>query len=239
MGISYLPGAVEIDVREYVTWLIRQPELPRIKEIDQTKTIQAARLLWNLAHSAGDPAAIQGLALCLAEIAVRHGRGKMATPWDCRSLLANLAPLIGDRICKLGITEVSRIEAGYPDTVEVPAEYVNYRLRSEGMVIGTLKKPRGKPPDNDFSWRLAVAVEALKESGCITHFATLAEMLSDSTNDNWTAQRIESRIKKNRLRAVEVWPEAIWKERFWAERNPGYWDKPMPVAQPFILKWNG
>jgi len=232
MGISYMPDAVEVDVREYVKWLIRQPPMARIDEFSQTAAIEAARRLWLLAPSSSKPEAVQGLALSLADIAVRFGRGKEATTKGCRTLLGKVKPRIGTDQYKLGINVLNEVQPTFP------ADYLEYRAQ-DGRVMGVLRKGGKKSPDDDLSYRLAVAVHGLKESGCPKHFVVLAEILMEVTGKDWTAQKIESRINKNKIPVREEWPATIWKERFWRHLEHNDWQKPSPDKQPFILKWRG
>jgi hypothetical protein len=221
-----------------VKWLIQRPAMTRMQDFSQTEAIAAARLLWIIAPSSGDPQAVQGLAQALADIAVRFGRGKAATPKDCRVTLGKVKLRIGSAQYKLGIRNLKEIESKFADELELPADFVEYRSEA-GNVMGILKKRVKKAPENDFSYRIRVAVDALRESKCSTPLATLAEILSDWQNEHWNSQRVQKRCNANKMSVSEAWPATIWKERFWYTLDSTNRDKPMPEKQPFILKWNG
>jgi hypothetical protein len=96
-----------------------------------------------------------------------------------------------------------------------------------------------KAVSDDLSYRLAVAAQALRESGCPRHLTVLAEVVSDARGKSWVAQNVESRINKNKIPVSEEWPETVWKQQFWYSLDPKNRNKPVPEFQPFILKWRG
>jgi len=232
MGITYAPDAIEVNVRQYVEWLIHHAASRRVLAIKSSEVIQAARLLCNVAPSSQNPQAIHSLALRLGDIAVRFGQGKSATPGHCRSILKQLVPLICEADCRVAIQALERLGSNSSGSTEQPVDYIEYRSHL-GEVMAIRKGLLKKPPNDDLSCRLAVAFDGLKESGCNKPFAILAELLG------WSSQKVESRVKKNKLPVREEWPETIWKERFWYSLDPMNWGKVLPKLQPFILKWNG
>jgi hypothetical protein len=225
---------IEVDVRLYVMWLIDRPPNKLIPEIKQVDGLRAACLLSGLAPSSSKPEALERIAEALIDISLRFGTCKAASISQCRDFLDRIEPLIDRDSYTLAKRSLPTTKSHFRP---VPHPHIEYRsIRGDLMAI-----PKGlmqRAPKDDLSYRIAAAHEALRETDCKKSYVVLGQILEEVWGGAWSAQKIESRIKKNTIPVREVWPEAVWKIRYWLldPKNSG---QPVPLEPPFVLKWFG
>jgi len=227
-----------IEAVDFIDWLFRKPLLVRIGTPSAEKLLAAARLLhWLSVLRIGEEVSggAASLAQTLGWMGVVTWKGALASQALCRSVLNSLAPkLRGSQSIDSVLDFLTRMPAS-------EFEKMNARVRLHGRLRewhsggrSRLATRSEKPPDDDLSERISLAVHVLEEAGCKSALVTVARRLNvvKVKGENWTPQRVNGRTS-TAPKARYTWPDNDSIFDFWVERfvTPNF-DK-IPRTQPF------
>ena len=224
-----------VDVADYVDFLLSQPPMKEVREIDQATALAVARRLREIAN-AHDSRETRRLADQIWMLPLRHAAGDVAQRHKCRDFLKAfrgiyLAPDLCDAALQL-------LERPMPEDLgrlpQAPQdEWLQYRSDS-GRAQYIRRQRKTNPPPDDRTSRLFEAYCALKEAGCRTPAAFLAHRLG------WASNRVEMRLKPRKKQTPEAWPDSFWRMIFWLSLDPSNREiRPLPEEQPFEFRWSG
>ena len=227
---------MEIDVREYVKWLLSK-ELRRELAPSVPKALKVARYLNLVAGGSKDPDLVRSFGGEIWMLPFRIGSdGPCARHTEAVEFIRSFQHFFPKK----------RIEA-LTDALEVPAEELKAGMAVPGlrntvvyrdgkgaaMYLSKAGWPK-KPPKDDLGLRIRLAYLELKQIGCKSPYIVLQDVLNErfGPKDDWSQQRIEKRMKPFKGRGYDKWPG--WKEMFW-RNHPSDVDKSTPTEQPFRL----
>jgi hypothetical protein len=229
---------MEIDVREYVKWLLSK-ELRREPAPSVPKALKVARYLNLVAGGSKDPDLVRSFAAEIWMLPFRIGsEGPCAEHPEAQKFIERLQHFFGPE--KLAaVTDALNVPTKeLKATMAVPGlrNTVVYRdSKGAAMYLSRAIWPK-KAPNDDLGFRIRLAYLELNHIGCRSPYVVLQTVLNerfgnDPKND-WSQQRIEKRMKPFKGRGYDKWPG--WKEMFW-RNHPSNVDKSTPMEQPFRL----
>ena len=233
-------GAVEVDVRDYVSWLFDFPLRKRIRSPKQTTCLNVARFLVGVAQHSQDRG-ISQLATDIWTLPLGRLPGKKATVEDCRKFLETYESYLGEERCKKALESIDKLADEQLMSLgeqKQPLELVEYR--GAPMISYFARGGKRKWPPDDLSERVFEANSALREAGCPNSPKHLAQVMKEKGYGvQFTQQHIYSRLKFFSDRRPDTWPGSVWRQMYWTSLHPQSLDKSIPERQPFVFKWDG
>jgi hypothetical protein len=228
---------VEFNAKEFVDWLFMLPSKRLMKPIRAAEAVAVARRLGELANSKPELNFLWRIAEDIWKFLNHVPDGKVATNEQCAVFLADFSPYFPAHDLKTAITVIENApDIAVPRMSRNPNQ-VEYRIeRPTRFAPAALYGPRTskRPPVDDISVRIGIAVDAMTEADCSRPTASVADAARRCgllPSQYCTSPHIISRIKRlaghTRLSLKE--PD-IWLMSYWYTKYPEYLSK--SVADP-------
>ena len=225
---------VELNAKEFVEWLWRLPAKRLIRPLRAAQVIAVARRLALLADSQPE---LSGLATDVWRLLLRVPDGKVATNAQCARFLEDYAPYFLAHDLKAALAAIAR-------TADVPAprmagnpNQIEYRIQRPVLYAPAVfygPRTSRRPPADDLSERIGVAIDAMTEAKCTRPVAIVADSLKRSRvlpEAYCTISHITSRSKSLGPRTPISHQESpVWLTFYWHTLHPEYASK--TVADP-------
>jgi hypothetical protein len=228
---------VEINAKEFVDWLFGLPLKKLIKPMRAAQAIAVARRLAELANSQPEFYFLWDLAADVWRLLLFVPDGRVATNEQCTRFLNDYRPYFLNRDLKTAVAAIDKTADVQGPRIARNPDQIEYRLeRPVPYAPAVVSGPRTsrRPPADDISERIGVAVDAMTEAKCGRPAASVVDSIARSgllSKEYCTISHITSRSKSSYPRASLTKQEgSIWLMSYWHAQHPEYVSK--SVADP-------
>lgn len=220
---------VELNAKEFLGWLFRLPTKKLIRPLRAAQAIAVARRLAEIADSQPE---LSGLATDVWKLLLRLPVGKFATNAQCVRFIEDYAPYFLAHDLKAALAAIAMTAdvpaprmAGNPNQIEYRVE--RPVLYAPAVVYGPQTSRR--PPADDLSERIGVAVDVMTEAKCRRPVAIVADSLKGSgllPEAYCTVSHVSSRSKSLGPRTpLSQQQNPVWLMCYWHALHPEYVSK--------------
>jgi hypothetical protein len=220
---------VEIKAKEFVDWLLRLPAKKLIRPMRADAAVAVARRLAELVNSQPE---LRGLIADVWSLALRVPDGKIATNAQCLRFLEDYSPYFTAHNLQAALAAIAQ-------TADVPSprmarnpNQIEYRIeRPVAFAPAAVYGPRTskRPPVDDVSERIGVAIEAMTEAKCRRPVASVSDSLRATgllPETYCTISHVTSRAKSLGPRSPLLdQGNLAWLMCYWHNLHPEYFSK--------------
>lgn len=232
---------VEINAKEFVDWLFTVPVQKSMKPMRAAQATAVSRRLAELAHSKPELNFLWGLATDVWKQTMFLPDGRVATNEECTEFLREFKPYFLNHDLDTAFAAIAEtLDVKGPRIPRDPT-MVDYRTVERMLYVPAqvkIKRSGKKPPPDDLSERIGIAVHVMTEAQCTRPAAAVAAALrkSDVLPEYCTVAHVTSRYKARGARNP-LWKETIpfWLESYWRCLHPELVDThPQPPEFVFL-----
>jgi len=228
---------VEINAKEFIDWLFRLPRKKLMKPVRASDAVAVARRLAELANTQPELSFLWDLATDVWRLLLFVPDGRVATNARCTQFLNDCSPYFLNRDLKAAVAAIEKTADVQGPRFPRNPNQIEYRI--ERPVLGAPAMTSGprtsrRPPADDISERIGVAIDAMTEANCGRPVASVVDCVRNSRllpEEYCTISHITSRSKSPYRRAPLTQQEgSIWLMSYWRTLHPEYVSK--SVADP-------
>jgi hypothetical protein len=196
----------EIDAKEFVEWLLRLPAKKRIRPMQSDEITAVARRLGELAISQPESNVLTGLATDVwKQLLLRVPDGRVATNSECVRFLEEYAPCFLNHDVKAAIAAIQKGTVAQGTHVRRKPNQIEYVIEDRVLLVPSAERRTrtgGRPPADDRSERIGVAVDAMTKAECSRPIAIVTDSMKRSgrfLKEYCTIPHVTSRSKSTRI----------------------------------------
>jgi hypothetical protein len=223
---------VEINAKSFVEWIFRLPLKKLTKPMRAADWIAVSRRLGELAKAKPEFNFLSDLAADIWKLLVYLPDGPRASNERCMRFLDEFEPFFPTHDLKKALAALKDADDVPVQRFSKGARVAEYRIvESIPFVPAVVQGPKRskRPPTDDISERIGVAIDAMKEAECSRHLARVAEALEPSEllpAEYCTIPHITSRYKSLGARIPLSQQEVpMWLMSYWHSLHPEYASK--------------
>jgi hypothetical protein len=220
---------VELNAKKFVEWLLRLPPKKLIRPMQASEAVAVARRLAELADSQPE---FWALASDICALLLRVADGKIATNAQCERFLRDYAPYFSNHNLTAALAAIKKTtDVPTPRMARNPNQ-IEYRIeRPVAFAPAAVYGPRTsrRPPADDVSERIGVAIDAMTEAKCRRPAAVVADSLRTFgilPKEYCTISHVTSRSKSLGPRTPLLHQETpAWLMSYWRTLDPEHSSK--------------
>jgi hypothetical protein len=171
---------IQINAKEFVDWLFKPPVKRRMKPVQASEAIAVARILAELANSQSELNFLWDLAAEIWRQLIYLPEGRVATNEQCGRFLDQFGPYFPGHDLKRAQRALEKTAHIKGARISRNSSRLEYRAEkpvphAPSVVYGPRTSKR--PPADDISERIGVAMKAMTEAGCSRPAASVGDAL--------------------------------------------------------------
>jgi hypothetical protein len=227
----------KIHAKDFVEWLFKLPPKKLTKPMRAADLIAVSRRLGELANAKPELNFLRDLAADIWKLLIYLPDGRIATNEQCLRFLDEFEPFFADHDLKSALAAIEKAGDVPLRRFSKDSRIAEYRIvRSVAFVPALVQGPKSskKPPTDDISERIGVAIDAMTEAKCKRPIASVVDAARASgllPATSCTVSHITSRNRSHGARIpLSQQQDPIWLMSYWHSLHPEYASK--SVADP-------